>query len=93
MVDKLDSSEIEAKLRTLSDWTVEDGKLHRVFKFPDFVEAFGFMASAAIEAEKMDHHPEWSNVYNKVSVDLVTHEAKGITERDFVLAAKMNKLA
>lgn len=75
------------------DWHLEDGKLHRVFLFKDFVEAFGFMARAAIHAEKMNHHPEWSNVYKRVEVYLVTHEAGGITQRDFELAAIMDSLA
>lgn len=75
------------------DWHLDDGKLHRVFLFNDFVEAFGFMARAAIHAEKMNHHPEWSNVYKRVEVFLVTHEAGGITQRDFELAAIMDSLA
>ena len=75
-----------------SDWHLDDGKLHRVFLFSDFVEAFGFMTRAAIHAEKMNHHPEWSNVYRKVEVFLVTHEADGITQRDFELAAIMDSL-
>ena len=75
------------------DWHLEDGKLHRVFLFKDFVEAFGFMARAAIHAEKMNHHPEWSNVYKRVEVYLVTHESGGITQRDFELAAIMDSLA
>jgi 4a-hydroxytetrahydrobiopterin dehydratase len=76
-----------------SGWQLDDGKLHREFIFPDFVEAFGFMTRAAIRAEKMNHHPEWSNVYKKVEVYLVTHEAGGITERDFELARIMDSLA
>lgn len=93
MVDKLSSAQVEDKLASLKGWSLENGKLTRDFKFPDFVRAFGFMTSAAIEAEKLNHHPEWSNVYNKVTVHLVTHEAKGITELDFKLAQKMNALA
>lgn len=93
MADKLETAEIDRRLATLSDWVLVDGKLHREFKFGDFVEAFGFMASAAIEAEKMNHHPEWFNVYSKVRVDLTTHEAGGITELDFALAERMNALA
>lgn len=93
MVDKLSSAQVEDKLASLKGWSLEDGKLKRDFKFPDFVRAFGFMTSAAIEAEKLNHHPEWSNVYNKVTVHLVTHEAKGITELDFKLAKKMDALA
>jgi 4a-hydroxytetrahydrobiopterin dehydratase len=74
-------------------WEVVDGKLHREFSFGDFVEAFGFMSRCALVAEKMDHHPEWSNVWNRVTVDLVTHDAGGITDRDVTLAARMNELA
>ncbi len=93
MADRLTDSEIEEILPELDGWSLENGKLKRDFKFPNFVEAFGFMTSAAIEAEKMDHHPEWSNVYNKVSVHLVTHSADGITSLDIELAKKMNALA
>jgi 4a-hydroxytetrahydrobiopterin dehydratase len=74
-------------------WEVVDGKLHREYVFADFVAAFGFMASIALVAEKMDHHPDWSNSWNKVTVDLVTHDDGGITERDIRLAARMNELA
>lgn len=93
MADRLSDEDVTSRLDDLDGWSLEDGKLHRDFKFGSFVEAFGFMSSAAIEAEKMDHHPEWFNVYNKVSVDLTTHDAGGITELDFRLAAKMNALA
>lgn len=93
MADRLSSREIQDKLANLDGWSVAEGKLTRDFKFADFVRAFGFMASAAIEAEKLNHHPEWSNVYNKVTVNLVTHEAKGLTLLDFELAEKMNALA
>ena len=86
----LEIAEIEAKLANLDGWALIDGKLHREFQFANFVEAFGFMASTALVAEKMDHHPEWSNVYNRVRVDLTTHDADGITELDFELAAAMN---
>ncbi len=93
MIDKLSDAAIAERLKTLSGWELVNGKLHRVFKFANFIEAFGFMTRAAIEAEKMDHHPEWFNVYSKVAVDLTTHEADGISERDFELAATMNALA
>ncbi len=93
MAKKLSTDAIQAGLDELEGWTLLDEKLHREFRFQSFIAAFGFMTSAAIEAEKMDHHPEWSNVYNKVSVDLTTHNAGGITELDFQLAKKMNKLA
>lgn len=76
-----------------SEWSIENGKLHREFIFANFVEAFGFMTKAAILAEKANHHPEWFNVYKKVVVDLTTHEAGGITERDFALAKQMERIA
>jgi 4a-hydroxytetrahydrobiopterin dehydratase len=74
-------------------WTLDDDALERTFTFPDFVTAFGFMASAAIVAEKMNHHPEWSNVYSKVVVRLSTHDVGGLSELDFELAARMSALA
>lgn len=86
-------ADIQAKLPSLAGWSVVNGKLHREYKFADFVQAFGFMARAALIAEKQDHHPEWFNVWNKVVVDLTTHDAGGISERDFALAAEMNRLA
>jgi 4a-hydroxytetrahydrobiopterin dehydratase len=93
MAKKLSTDAIQTGLGELEGWSLEDGKLHREFRFKNFVAAFGFMTSAAIEAEKMDHHPEWFNVYNKVRVHLTTHDAGGITELDFLLAKKMNQLA
>lgn len=92
MARKLGEDEVATNLAGLSGWSLENGKLYRAFKFSNFVEAFGFMTSAAIEAEKMDHHPEWFNVYSKVEIHLTTHDAGGITDLDFALAAKMNAL-
>ncbi|MEX0976087.1 MAG: 4a-hydroxytetrahydrobiopterin dehydratase [Woeseia sp.] len=92
MANKLSDSQVRERLADLVQWSLIDGKLRREFKFADFVRAFGFMTSAAIEAEKLNHHPEWSNVYNKVTVNLVTHSAKGITELDFKLAKKLDAL-
>ncbi len=89
----MNSETIATQIKDLSGWALEDDKLTREFRFADFVRAFGFMTSAAIEAEKMNHHPEWFNVYNKVKVQLTTHDAGGITDLDFKLAAKMNSLA
>ena len=89
----LEPTEITAQLAELPGWEVVAGKLHREFAFADFSEAFGFMARAALEAERANHHPEWCNVYNKVSVQLVTHDADGITSLDIELAKKMNELA
>lgn len=80
---------------THPDWTLGDDEksINRTFKFGNFVEAFGFMASAAIVAEKMDHHPEWFNVYNRVEVTLTTHDSGGVTELDAELAKRMDALA
>jgi 4a-hydroxytetrahydrobiopterin dehydratase len=93
MAEKLSQEDISAALNDLPGWSVVNDKLRREFKFANFVEAFGFMTSAAIEAEKMNHHPEWFNVYSKVIVDLMTHDAGGITGLDLELARKMNTLA
>ncbi|HEY2405872.1 MAG TPA: 4a-hydroxytetrahydrobiopterin dehydratase [Polyangiaceae bacterium] len=90
---KLTGDEISARLKPLPGWTLREGKLHRAYAFGDFAEAFGFMARCALVAQKQDHHPEWFNVYNKVTVDLSTHDAGGITERDFALATEMEKAA
>lgn len=90
---KLPEDEITERCEQLEGWRLEEGKLCQEFKFRDFVRAFGFMTSAALAAEKIDHHPEWSNVYNRVNVKLVTHSADGITELDFELATIMSELA
>ena len=90
---KLSDAEISTLLEGLSDWTVENGKLHKEFQFDSFVEAFGFMARVALIAESMNHHPEWFNVYNHVTVDLATHDAGGISALDFELAKKINALS
>jgi 4a-hydroxytetrahydrobiopterin dehydratase len=89
MPTKLSADQITAKLSKLSGWSVVADKLHREFQFKDFVEAFGFMAKIALVAERMNHHPEWFNVYNKVVVDLTTHDAGGISDFDFQLAETM----
>ena len=91
--EKLSAQDVAAHSASLPDWKVEGGKLHREYKFADFAHAFGFMAAVATIAEKMDHHPEWLNVYNRVTVDLSTHDVGGITELDFALAAGMEKIA
>lgn len=77
----------------LDGWSVVDGKLHKEYVFGDFVEAFGFMASAALCAERRNHHPEWFNVYNRVRVDLSTHDAGGITAFDLELARDFERVA
>ena len=88
----LSKTELTKELKKIPGWKVQKGKLHREFKFRTFVEAFGFMTSVAIEAEAMNHHPDWFNVYNLVRVDLMTHDLKGIGTFDVELARKMNRL-
>ena len=90
---KLDDAEIKAMVEKMAGWSVKDGKLHREYKFADFPHAFGMMATAAPAIEKMDHHPEWSNVHNRVTVDLSTHDAGGITQKDFDLATLLEGIA
>ncbi len=89
---KLSEQEISAELARLAGWNLQQGKLHRVFEFKDFVQAFGFMTSVALIAEAMGHHPEWSNVWNRVAVDLSTHSLGGLSNLDFELAAKIQQL-
>lgn len=93
MAAKLTSEEVQAGLTTLPGWTVQENKLHRDYKFPDFAHAMGFMAIAAPQIEKRDHHPEWANVYNKVTVDLTTHDSGGITKKDLDLAVMLEGIA
>ncbi|MCB1309901.1 MAG: 4a-hydroxytetrahydrobiopterin dehydratase [Leptospiraceae bacterium] len=92
MATAMTETEIQNKLKEIPGWELRAGKLYREFKFKDFTRAFGFMSSAALCAEKMDHHPEWFNVYNRVEVSLNTHDADGITSKDFDLAGQMNAL-
>ena len=89
---RLSSEKISEELKNLPGWSVKDEKLHRDFEFESFNQAFGFMTRAAMEIEKMNHHPEWFNVYNRISVDLMTHDAGGITENDIQLARILNSL-
>ena len=92
MPAKLSDMEIAKELERLTGWEVRNGKLHRIFRFADFAEAFGFMAACAVVAERMNHHPEWSNVYNVVEVELTTHDAGGLSDLDFKLAQRMDEL-
>lgn len=91
-IEKLSSEQIENELKNLDGWTVKNEKLHKDFQFDDFNQAFGFMTRAAMHIEKMNHHPEWFNVYNKLSVELMTHDAGGITQNDISLAKILNSL-
>jgi len=91
-LSRLSESEVQSKISNLDGWSVVNGKLHKEFEFSDFNEAFGFMARASMHIEKMNHHPEWFNVYNKLVIDLMTHDADGITENDINLANILNSL-
>ncbi len=85
-------TELNANLDSSEHWHIKADKLHKTFKFKSFIRAFGWMSQIAIWAEKLKHHPEWFNVYNKVEVDLTTHDVGGISELDFKLAEKMELL-
>jgi len=89
---KLSDEQIKKELVSLPGWNIVNGKLHKDFVFKDFIAAFGFMSTAALHIEKMNHHPEWFNVYNKLKVDLTTHDAGGITQNDIDLARILNSL-
>ena len=89
----MSSDTIKNELKNLAGWAVVDGKLHKEFPFDDFIQAFGFMTRAAMHIERMNHHPEWYNVYNKLVIDLTTHDAGGITNNDIKLAKILNSLS
>jgi 4a-hydroxytetrahydrobiopterin dehydratase len=91
-IEKLSPAEIEERLAQLPDWGLDQHKLFRHFVFENFIEAFGFMAQVALLAETMNHHPEWSNAWNRVEIYLTTHDAGGISERDFTLAKQIDSL-
>ena len=95
MARKLDAAQRDAALVELAAWKLVDGRdaLTRTLKFADFSAAFGFMTRVALAAEKLDHHPEWSNVWNRVEITLSTHDAGGLTELDVKLAKIIDKLA
>lgn len=92
MITRLDDEVLSIAMQTLPDWALQNGKLHRIFKFADFVAAFGFMSRVALLAERVNHHPEWSNIYRTVIIDLTTHDAAGITRKDIDLALAINRL-
>lgn len=95
MAQQLTQAQRDAALAKLPDWRLAEGRnaIQKTFVFNDFNQAFGFMARAALVAEKLDHHPEWSNVYKTVAVTLSTHDAGGLTERDIALAEAMDGIA
>lgn len=90
---KLTEAEVISRLSEVQGWELIDGKLSKTFLFDSFVNAFGFMASVALAAESMNHHPEWSNVYNRVAISLTTHDAGGISDLDFTLAQRIENIA
>ncbi len=97
MIEKFNQSVIDTALKELNKgseilWSIKDNKLFREFKFSNFISAFGFMTQVAMLAERANHHPEWFNVYNTVAISLTTHEAGGISKRDFELAQEISKL-
>jgi len=89
---KLSEAEVRERLARVPGWSLAAGKLRRAIAFQDFVEAFGFMARVALLAERMNHHPDWSNSWNKVVIDLVSHDVKGLSARDFDLAAAIDRI-
>lgn len=91
-IARMAEGDIRDALGRLDGWSVKDGKLHKQYEFDSFNKAFGFMSRASMEIEKMNHHPEWCNVYSRLTVDLTTHDAGGITENDVRLAGILDSL-
>lgn len=90
---KLTTADLNTYLADFPQWSVQEGKLHREYRFEDFAQAIGFITMAALKIEALDHHPEWTNVYNLVSVNLITDDAGGITMKDLALATLLDKVA
>ena len=90
---RLSQQALEVSLNTLSGWEIIEGKLHKELKFQDFISAFSFMTQVALVSERDNHHPEWSNIYNRVVIDLITHESGGITQRDIKLAKFIDSIS
>jgi 4a-hydroxytetrahydrobiopterin dehydratase len=90
---KLTDAQIQENLAQVDGWTIENGKLHKEFQFDTFITAFGFMTQLALVAESLNHHPEWFNVYNRVTIDLTTHDAGGISELDFQWAKQADAIS
>jgi 4a-hydroxytetrahydrobiopterin dehydratase len=91
MPELLTDDDLGAFLADHPGWTMKDGMLHRELTFDDFAQAFGFMARVALWAEKLNHHPEWSNVWNRVTIDLITHDVGGLSELDVELAGRIDR--
>ena len=90
---RLSAAEIEQALASLPGWTLAGDRLQRIYRFRDFVEAFAFMTAVALRVQEMDHHPDWSNTYDTVRIELSTHDAGGVTARDTQLAGRIEALA
>ena len=90
---KLPENEIVQEMKKLDGWKVAKGKINKSFEFDDFVQAFCFISRVAMEAEKMNNPPQWLKVYNKVTIDLVTHDVSGISNYDFILAKTLDRIA
>ena len=89
--ERIPHDDAERRLADVPGWGLANGKLHRELEFANFIEAFGFMSMVALEAEKLDHHPDWSNSWNRVVIDISSHAAGGLTERCFELAIAINR--
>ena len=89
---KLSEAEINEKLKTIDGWVYNENAIHTTFEFKDFKDAFSVMTRIAFEAELQNHHPDWSNVYNKLEISLSTHDANGVTQKDFDLAATIENI-
>jgi len=90
---KLSKTDIDEELKSLPGWSIVNEKLHKEFQFDSFNQAFGFMTRAAMEIERMNHHPEWFNVYNKITIELTTHDAGGITKNDKLIVKGFDSLS
>lgn len=90
---RLTEAEVQARLADVPGWELVEGKLHCTWQFASFVQAFGFMTQVALLAEAMNHHPDWMNVYNRLTIDLHTHDVGGLSAFDFTLARRINALA
>lgn len=91
-IEKLNDAQIDTALKDLQGWQLQANKIRKEYQFKNFVEAFGFMSAVALLAERADHHPEWFNVYNRVNIELTSHDAGGLSERDFRLASEIDAL-
>lgn len=91
-IEKLNDAQIDTALKGLQGWQLQANKIRKEYQFKNFVEAFGFMSAVALLAERADHHPEWFNVYNRVNIELTSHDAGGLSERDFRLASEIDAL-